>query len=164
MRNINSVLKSRHITLLTKIHIVKARVFPVKVKSLSHVWLFVTPWTANYQAPLSMGFSRQEYWVFPVVMYKCESWAIKKTEGWRTDAFNLWCWRRLLRFPRTARRSNQSIVKELNPGYSLEWLWLKLRLQYFGHLMQTANSLEKTEPWKELRQKGKRVAEDEMFR
>ena len=80
--------------------------------------------------------------VFPIVMYRCESWTIKKAEGWRIDASELWCWRRLLRVPWTARRSNQSILKEINPEYSLEELMLKL--QYFGHLMQRANSLGKT--------------------
>ena len=82
--------------------------------------------------------------VFPVVMYGCESWTIKKDERWRINAFELWCWRRLLRVPCTARRSNQSILKELNPEYSLEGLMLKLKLQYFSHLMQRAASLEKT--------------------
>ena len=82
--------------------------------------------------------------VFPVVMYGCESWTIKKAEHQRPDAFELWCWRRLLRVPWTARRSNQSILKEINPEYSLEGLMLNLKLQYFGHLMQIANSLEKT--------------------
>ena len=101
------MLKSRDITLLTKIHLVKAM-------------------------------------VFPVVMYGCESWTIKKAEHWRTNAFELWCWRRLLRVPWTARRSNQSILKEINPEYSLEGLMLKLKLQYFGHLMQRADLLEKT--------------------
>ena len=82
--------------------------------------------------------------VFPVVIYGCESWTIKKAEYRRTDAFELWCWRRLLRVPWTARRSNQSILKEIDPKYSLEGLMLKLKLHYFGHLMQTADSLEKT--------------------
>ena len=82
--------------------------------------------------------------VFPVVMYRCESWTIKKAEHRRIDAFELWCWRRLLRVPWTVRRSNQSIVKEISPGCSLEGLMLKLKLQYFGHLMQRADSLEKT--------------------
>ena len=82
--------------------------------------------------------------VFPVVTYGCESWTIKKAERRRTDAFELWCWRRLLRVPWTARRSNQSILKEISPGCSLEGLMLKLKLQYFGHLMQRADSLEKT--------------------
>ena len=98
MTNLDSVLKSRDITLLTKVHIVKAM-------------------------------------VFPVVMYSCESWTIKKAECQRIDAFKLWCWRRLLKVPWTARRSNQSILREINPEYSLEGLMLKLKLQYFGHLM-----------------------------
>ena len=106
MTNIDSVLKSRDITLLTKFHIIKAM-------------------------------------IFPVIRYKCESWTIKKTEH-RIDAFELWCWRRLLRVPWTARRSNQSILKEINPEYSLGGLMLKLKLQYFSHLMWRANSLEKT--------------------
>ena len=105
MKNPNSVLRSRDITLQTKVHIVKAM-------------------------------------VLPVVMYGCESWTMKKAEHRRTDAFELWCWRRLLRVPWTARRSNQSIRKEINPEYSSEALMLKL--QYFGHLMWRANSLEKT--------------------
>ena len=107
MTNLDSILKSRDITLLTKVHLVKAM-------------------------------------VFPVVMYGCETWTIKKVEGWRIDAFELWCWRRLLRVPWTARRSNQSILKEISPEYSLEGLMLKLKLQYFGHLMQRTDSLEKT--------------------
>ena len=107
MTNLDNVLKRRDITLLTKIRLVKAM-------------------------------------VFPVVMYGCESWTIKKAEQRRTDAFEVWCWRRLLRVPWTARRSNQSILKEVSPECSLEGLMLKLKLQYFGHLMQRANSLEKT--------------------
>ena len=107
MANLDSILKSRDVTSLTKVHIVKAM-------------------------------------VFPVVMYGCESWTIKKAECRRTDAFELWCWRRLLRVPWTARRSNQSILKEIIHEYSLEELMLKLTLQYFGHLMQRINSLEKT--------------------
>ena len=107
MSNLDSLLKSRHITLLTKVHLVKAM-------------------------------------VFLVVMYECESCTVKKAEHRRTDAFEPWCWRRLLRVPWTARRSNQSIPKEINPDYSLEGLVLKLKLQYFGYLMQRANSLEKT--------------------
>ena len=107
MTNLNSILKSRDITLPTKVHIVKTI-------------------------------------VFPVVMYRCESWTVKKAEHQRVDAFELWCWRRLLRVPWTARRSNQSILKEINPEYSLEGLMLKLKLQYFGHLMQRTDSLEKT--------------------
>ena len=98
---------TRHITLLTKVHLVKAV-------------------------------------VFPVVIYGCESWTIKKAECRRTDAFELWCWKKLLRVSWTARRSNQSILKEISPKYSLEGLMLKLKLQYFGHLMQRADSLEKT--------------------
>ena len=82
--------------------------------------------------------------VFPVVMYGCESWTVKKAECWRINAFELWCWRRLLRVPWTARRSNQSILKEISPECSLEWLVLKLKLQYFGHLMRRVDSLEKT--------------------
>ena len=137
----------------------------VKVKSLSHVRLLATPWTAAYQAPLSMGFSRQEYWsgvpssspmtnldsvlksrdiplltkvhlvkamVFPVVMYGCESWTVKKAEHQRFDVFKLWCWRKLLRVLWKARRSNQSIIKEINPEYSLERLMLKLKLQFLA--------------------------------
>ena len=107
MINLDSILKSRDITLPTKVHLVKAM-------------------------------------VFPVVMYGCESWTIKKAEHQRTDAFELWCWRRLLRVPWTARRSNQSILKEISPECSLEGLMLKLKLQYFGHLMQRTDSLEKT--------------------
>ena len=109
MTNLDSILKSRDITLTTKAHLFKAM-------------------------------------VFPVVMYGCESWTIKKAEHQRTDAFELWCWRRLLRVPRTARRSNQSILKEISPEYSLEGLMLKLKLkfQYFDHLMERTDSLEKT--------------------
>ena len=92
---------------------------------------------------------------FPVVMYGCESWTIKKAECWRTDAFELWCWRRLLRVPWTARRSNQSILKEISPGCSLEGLILKVKLQYFGHLIWTADSFEKTlKGWERLRAGG----------
>ena len=107
MTNLNSMLKSRDITFPTKVHLVKAM-------------------------------------VFPVVMYGCESWTMKKAKHQRMDAFELWCWRRLLRVPWTARRSNQSILKEINPGCSLEGLMLKLKLQYFGHLMRRADSFEKT--------------------
>ena len=107
MTNLDSILKSIDITLLTRVHPVKAM-------------------------------------VFPVVIYGCESWTIKKAECQRIDAFELWCWRRLLRVPWTARRSNQSILKEISPGCSLEGLMLKLKFQYFGHLMWTADSLEKT--------------------
>ena len=106
MTNLDSILKSRDITLPTKVHLVKAM-------------------------------------VFPVVMYGYESWAIKKAEHWIIDAFELWCWRRLLKVPWTARRSNQSILKEISPGCSLEGLMLKLKLQYVGHLMQRADSFEK---------------------
>ena len=149
----------------------------VKVKSLSRIRLFATPWTAAYQAPLSMGFSRQEYWsgvplpslmtsldsilkskditlptkvrlvkamVFLLVMYGCESWTVKKAERRRIDAFELWCWRRLLRVPWTARRSNQSILKDISPEYSLEGMMLKLKLKYFDHLMRRTDSLEET--------------------
>ena len=107
IKNLDSILKSRDVTLLTKVRLVKAV-------------------------------------VFPVVMYGCESWTIKKAECQRIDAFELWCWRRLLRVPWTARRSNQSILKEISPEYSLEGLILKLKLQYFGHLMRRTDSLEKT--------------------
>ena len=107
MTNLDSILKSRDITLPTKVRLVKAM-------------------------------------VFPVVMNGCESWTMKKAECWRIDAFELWCWRRVLWVPWTARRSNQSILKEISPEYSLEGLMLKLKLQYFGHLMQRTNSLEKT--------------------
>ena len=107
MTNLDGILKSRDITLPTKVHLVKAM-------------------------------------VFPVVMYGCESWTVKKAEQGRIDAFELWCWRRLLRVPWTARRSNQSILKEIIPGCSLEGLMLKLKLQYFCHLIQRVDSLEKT--------------------
>ena len=107
MTNLDSILKSRDITLLTKVHIVKAM-------------------------------------VFPVVMYGCESWTVKKAEHQRIDAFELWCWRRLLKVPWTASRSNQSIVKQISPEYSLEGLMLKLKLQYFGHLIQ------RNDYWKRL--------------
>ena len=100
--------------------------------------------------------------VFPVVMYGCESWTIKKTEHQRVNAFELWCWRRLLKVPWTARRSNQSILKEISPEYSLEELMLKLKLQYFGHLMQRTDSLEKTDPGKDWRWEEKGMTEDEM--
>ena len=101
--------------------------------------------------------------VFPVVMYGCESWTIKKAEHWKIHAFELCCWRRLLRVPWTARRSNQSILKEINPEYSLEGLMLKLKLQYFGHLMWRTDSLEKSsDAVKDWRQEEKRVAEEEI--
>ena len=92
--------------------------------------------------------------VFPVVMYGCESWTIKKAEHWKTDAFKLWCWRRLLRVPCTARRSNQSILKEINPEYSLEGLMLKLKLQYFGHLMRRADYWKRPWCWARLKAGG----------
>ena len=107
MTSLNSILKNRDITLSTKVHLVKAM-------------------------------------VFPVVMYGCESWTVKKAEHQKMEAFELWCWRRLLRVPWTARRPNQSILKEISPGCSLEGLMLKLKLQYFGYLMQRAESFEKT--------------------
>ena len=107
MTNLDIILKSRDITLPTKVHLVKAM-------------------------------------VFPVVMYGCESWTVKKAERQRIDAFELWCWRRLLRAPWTARRSNQSILKEISPGCSLKGLMLKLKVEYFGHLMGRVDSLEKT--------------------
>ena len=107
MTNLDSILKSRFITLPTKVHLVKAM-------------------------------------VFPVVMYGCESWTVKKAERQKIDAFELWCWRRIFGVPWTARRSNQSILREIGPGCSLEGLMLKLKLQYFGHLMRIVNSLEKT--------------------
>ena len=98
----------------------------------------------NRDITLPSKFHLVKAMVFPLVMYGCESWTIKKAECWRIDAFELWCWRRVLRVPWTARRSNQSILKEISPEYSLEGLMLKLKLNYFGHLMQRANSLEKT--------------------
>ena len=107
MTNLDSILKSRDITLPTKVHLVKAM-------------------------------------FFPVVMYGCESWIVKKAERRRIDAFELWCWRKLLRVPWTARRSDQSILKEISPGCSLEGMMLKLKLQYFGHLMRRVDLLEKT--------------------
>ena len=106
MTNVESILKSRDSTLSTKVHLIKAM-------------------------------------VFPMVMYGCESWTIKKAERWRIDAFELWCWKRLLRVPWIARRSNQSILKEISPGCSLEGVMLKLKLQYFGHLMRRTDSLER---------------------
>ena len=100
--------------------------------------------------------------VFPVVMYGCESWTVKKAEGRRIDAFELWCWRRLLRVPWTVRRSNQSILKEISPGCSLEGLMLKLKVQYFGHLLRRVDSLEKTDAGRDWGQEEKGTAEDEM--
>ena len=114
----------------------------------------LTPWKESYVQPrqhiksrditLSTNVLLVKAMVFPVVTYGCESWTVKKAECWRVDAFELWCWRRLLRVLWTARRSNQSILKEISPGCSLEGLMLKLKLQYFGHLMWRADSLEKT--------------------
>ena len=117
MTNLDSILKSRDITLPTKVRIVKAM-------------------------------------VFPVVMYGCENWTVKKAEHRRIDAFELWCWRRLLRVPWTARRANQSILKEISPGISLEGMMLKLKLQYFDQLMGRVDSLEKTLMWEGLRAGG----------
>ena len=126
MTNLDSIFKSRDITLLNKVHLVKAM-------------------------------------VLPVVMYGCESWTVKKAECWSIDAFELWCWRRLLRVPWTARRSNQSILKEISRGCSLEGMMLKLKLQYFGHLMQRVGSLEKTLMLGGIRgREEKGTTEDEM--
>ena len=100
--------------------------------------------------------------VFPVVMYGCESWTVKKAECQRIDAFELWCWRRLLRVPWTARRSNQSILNEISPGISLEGMMLKLKLQYFGHFMRRVDSLEKTDAGRHWGQEEKGTTEDEM--
>ena len=125
MTNLDSIFKSRDITLPTKVHLVKAK-------------------------------------VFPVVMYGCKSWTVKKAEHRRINAFELWCWRRLLRVPWTARRSNQSILKEFGPGYSLEGMMLKLKLQYFGHLMRRVDSLEKTDAGRDWGQEKKGMTEDEM--
>ena len=125
MTNLDSILKSRDITLPAKVHPVKAM-------------------------------------VFPVVMYGCESWTIKKAEQWRTDAFELWCWRRLLRVRWTTRRSNQSILKEISPGCSLEGMMLKLKFQYFGHQMRRADSLEKTLMLGKTEQEEKGTTEDKM--
>ena len=123
--NLDSILKSRDITLPTKVRLVKAM-------------------------------------VFPVVMYGCESWTVKKAERRRMDAFELWCWRRLLRVPCTARRSNQSILKEISSGCSLEGMMLKLKLQYFGHFMQRVDSLEKTDAGRDWGQEEKGTTDDEM--
>ena len=126
MTNLDSILKSRDIILLTKVHLVKAM-------------------------------------VFPVVMYVCESWTIMKAECQRIDAFELWCWRKLLRVPWTARRSNQSFLKEIRPEYSLEGLMLKLKFQYFGHWMRRANSLEKILMLEKIEGKEEKgMTEDEM--
>ena len=100
--------------------------------------------------------------VFPVVMYGCESWTVKKAEHERIDAFELWCWRRLLKVPWTARRSNLSILKEISPGISLEDMMLKLKLQYSDHLMRKADSLEKTDSWREWGQEERGTTEDEI--
>ena len=124
MTNLDSILKSRDVTLPTKVYLVKAL-------------------------------------VFPVVMYGCESWTVKKAEHRRIDAFKLWCWRRLLRVPWTARRSNQSILK-ISPGISLEGMMLKLTLQYFGHLTRRADSLEKTDAGRDWGQEEKGTTENEM--
>ena len=124
MANLDSILKSRDITLPTKAHLVKAM-------------------------------------VFPVVVYGCESWTVKKAKHWRIDAFELWCWRRLLRVPWTARRSNQSILLEISPEYSLEGLMLKLKLQYFGHLMRRTDSFEKTLMLRKI-ESGKRRGQQRM--
>ena len=125
MTNLDSIFKSRDITLPTKVHLVKAM-------------------------------------VFPVVTYGCESWTVKKAERQRIDAFELWCWGRLLRVPWTARRSNQSILKEISPGISLEGMMLKLKLQYLGHLMQRVDSLEKTLMLRGIWGQEKGMTEDEM--
>ena len=125
MTNLDSVFKSRDITLPTKVHLVKAM-------------------------------------VFPVVTYGCESWTAKKAEHRRIDAFELWCWRRLLRVLWTERRSNQSILKEISPAISLEGMMLKLKLQYFGHLMRRVDSLEKTDAGRDLGKEKKGTTEDEM--
>ena len=125
MTNLDNILKIRDITLPTKVHLVKAM-------------------------------------VFPVVMYGCESWTVKKAECRGIDAFELWCWRRLLRVSWTARRSNQSILKEISPGCSLEGLILKLKLQYFGHLMRRADSLEKTLILRKMEGRRKMGTEGEM--
>ena len=126
MTNFDSMFKSRDITLSTKVHLVKAL-------------------------------------VFPVVMYGCESWTVKNAERRRIDAFELWCWRRLSRVPWTARRSNQSILKEISPGISLEGMMLKLKLQYFGHLVQRFDSLEKTDAGRDWGQEEKEMTEDEIL-
>ena len=100
--------------------------------------------------------------VFPVIMYGCESWTVKKAQRQKIDAFELWCWQRLLRVPWTARRSNQSVLKEIGPGISLEGLMLKLKLQYFGHLMRRVDSLEKTDAGRDWGQEEKGTTEDEI--
>ena len=125
MPNLDSIFKSRDITLPTKVRLVTAM-------------------------------------VFPLVTYGCESWTVKKAECQRIDAFELWCWRRFLRVPWTTRRSNQSILKEISPGISLEGMTLKLKLQYFGHLMRRVDSLEKTDAGRDWGQEEKGTTEDEM--
>ena len=125
MTNLDSIFKSRDITLLTEVCVVKAM-------------------------------------VFPVVMYGCEIWTVNKAERRRINAFELWCWRRLLRVPWASRRSNQSILKEIKPGISLEGMMLKLKLQYFGHLMRRVDSLEKTDAGRDWGQEEKGTTEDEM--
>ena len=168
MINLDSILKSRDITLPAKVHLVKAmgslvaqrlkhlppmretwvrslgREDPLEKEMVAHssILAWRIPWTEEPGRLQSMGSQRVRHdWtslhfmVFPVVMYECESWTIKKTEHRIIDAFELWCWRRLLRVPWTARRSNQSILKGISPGISLEGMMLKLKLQYFGHLM-----------------------------
>ena len=125
MTNLDSIFKSRDITLPTKVHLVKDM-------------------------------------IFPVVMYGRERWTIKKAEHQRIDAFELWCWRKLLRVPWTARRSNQSVLKEISPGCSLEGMMLKVKLQYFGHLRQRVDSLEKTDAGRDWGQEEKGTTEDEM--
>ena len=127
MTNLDNILKSRDVTLPTKVHLVKAK-------------------------------------VFPVVMYGCESWTIKKAERRKIDAFDLWCCRRLLRVPWTARRLSQHILKEISPEYLLEGLMLKLKLQYFGHLMWRIDSLENTDAGKDWRREEKGTTENEMLR
>ena len=132
----------------------------------------LTPWKKSYDQPRWHIQKQRHYFanqvrlvkamVFPVVMYGCESWTVKKAERQRIDAFELWCWRRLLRVPWTARRSNQSILKEINPGISLDGMMLKLKLQYFGHLMQRVDSLEKTLMLGGIGQEEKGMTEDEM--
>ena len=125
MTNLESIFKSRDITLATKVHLGKAM-------------------------------------VFPVVMYGCERWTVKKAECQRNDVFELWCWRRLLRVPWTARRSNQSILKEISPGISLEGMMLHLKLQYFGHLIRRVDPLEKTDAGRDRGQEEKGMTEDKM--
>ena len=153
---LDSVLKSRDITLPTKVHIVTALVFPVVMYrcELDHKegW---APKNWSFQTVLEKTLeSLGKAMVFPVVTYGCESWTIKKAEWGRIDAFELWCWRRLLRVPWTARRSNQSVLKEINLEYSLEALMPQL--QYFGHLMQRIDPLEKTLMLGEIEGKRKR--------